>query len=185
MNDLFKPDDTRDALRKIGGLLFGLGALMIYMRKGGIFASQNDARWAAFPLFVVVGAPAAYLYASLLTRPRTGELRPWQAVHSVFGLILVPIALRQFVVVLGGSPGASMNTFWIFGVTAALGFYAGAVVGVRVQLLLGSIASIIAWSALWSALLTDGISAHFGVWRSFCSPGGSICGATTRVEMRG
>ena len=34
MNDLFKPDDTRDALRKIGGLLLGLGAAMIYIRKG-------------------------------------------------------------------------------------------------------------------------------------------------------
>jgi hypothetical protein len=165
MNDLFKPDDTRDALRKIGGLLFGLGALMIFMRKGGIFPSQNGARWAAFPLFVVVAVPAAYLYGALLTTPRTGELRVWQAVHSVFGLLLVPIALREFVVVLGGSPGASLNTFWIFGVTAALAFYAGAVRGVRVQLLLGSIALIISWSALWSALLTGGISAHYGVWR--------------------
>jgi hypothetical protein len=165
MNDLFKPDDTRDTLRKIGGLLFGLGALMIYMRKGGIFPSQNQDKWAAFPLFVVVALPAAYLYAALLTTPRTGQLRPWQVVHSVFGLLLVPVALRELVIVVGGSPGASLNTFWIFGVTAALAFYAGAVVGVRVQLLLGSIASIVAWSALWDALLADGIGAHFGVWR--------------------
>jgi hypothetical protein len=165
MNDLFKPDDTRDALRKIGGLLLGLGALMVYMRKGGIFPSQNQDRWAAFPLFVVVAVPAAYLYGSLLTRPRTGGLRTWQVVHSVFGLLLVTIALREFVVVVGGSPGASLNTFWVFGVTAALAFYAGAVIGVRVQLLLGSLALIVTWSALWDALLSDGIGANFGVWR--------------------
>src|SRR3954468_19050732 len=165
MNDLFKPDDTRDTLRKIGGLLFGLGALMIYMRKGGIFPSQNQDKWAAFPLFVVVALPAAYLYAALLTTPRTGQLRPWQVVHSVFGLLLVPVALRELVIVVGGSPGASLNTFWIFGVTAALAFYAGAVAGVRAQLLLGSIALIISWSALWDDLLTGGLGAHFGVWR--------------------
>src|SRR2546423_2700256 len=140
MNDLFKPDDTRDTLRKIGGLLFGLGALMGFIRKGGVFPTHNEAKWAAFPLFVVVAVPAAYLYGALLPRPQTGELRGWQVVHSVFGLILVPIALREFVIVLGGSPGSALNTFWIFGATAALAFYAGAVASVRARLLLGSIA---------------------------------------------
>ena len=42
MNDLFKPDDTRDALRKIGGLLFGLGAAMIYIRKGPFLYRQSE-----------------------------------------------------------------------------------------------------------------------------------------------
>src|SRR5262249_50811036 len=49
--------------------------------------------------------------------------------------------------------------------TAALGFYAGAVAGVRVQLLLGSIAAIVSWSSFWNKLLSDGIGAHYGVYR--------------------
>ncbi len=164
MNDLFKPDDTRDALRKVGGLLLGLGALMIYIRKGP-FLTVNPSQWASFPIFLVVAIPAAYLYGSILTRPRTGELRPWQAVHSVFGLIFVPIALAQFVDMIGGNPNADLNIFWIFLATAGLAFYAGAVIGVRVQLLLGGIALIAAWTALWDEFLSGGIGAHWGIYR--------------------
>lgn len=164
MNDLFKPDDTRDALRKIGGLLFGLGALMIYIRKGPLFA-LNPSQWADFPMFLVLAIPAVALYGSVLTRPRTGELRPWQLVFSVFGLIFVVLGLMQFVNMIGGSPNAALNVFWILLVTAGLAFYAGIVAGVRVQLLLGSIALIISWTALWDKLLSGGIGAHWGIYR--------------------
>ena len=164
MNDLFKPDDTRDALRKIGGLLIGLGAAMIYIRKGP-FLTVNPSQWAKFPMFLVLALPAIYLYGGILTRPRTGELRPWQVVHSVFGLLFVPLALLQFVDMIGGNPNASLNLFWVFLVTAGLAFYAGTVIGVRVQLLLGSLALIVAWTALWDELLSGGIGAHWGVYR--------------------
>jgi hypothetical protein len=165
MNERFTPDDTRDALREIGGLLFGLAAAMIYIRKGPFFAA-NPEQWAAFPIFLVVAIPAVYLYGGILTKPQTGRLRPWQAVHSVFGLIFVALALRQFVDLIGGTPGADLNTFWIFGLTAALAFYAGFAAGVRVQILLGAIAVIVSWTALWNELLPDeGITAHWGVYR--------------------
>jgi hypothetical protein len=164
MNDLFKPDDTRDALRKIGGLLFGLGAAMIYIRKGP-FLTVNPSQWASFPMFLVLTIPAVYLYGAILTRPQTGELRSWQLVHSVFGLIFAVLALSQFVDLIGGNPNAPLNLFWIFLVVAGLAFYAGAVVGVRVQLLLGGIALIISWTALWDKLLSGGIGAHWGVYR--------------------
>jgi hypothetical protein len=164
MNDLLQPDETRDALRKIGGLLIGLAAAMIYIRKGP-FLGVNPDQWAAFPIFLVVAIPAVYLYGSILTRPQTGELRPWQAVHNVFGLIFVPFALAQFVDMIGGNPNAQLNLFWIFAATAALAFYAGSRAGVRVQFLLGSIAVIISWTALWDKILSDGIGAHWGVYR--------------------
>jgi hypothetical protein len=137
---------------------------MIYIRKGP-FLGVNPHQWAAFPIFLVVALPAVYLYGSILTRPQTGELRPWQAVHNVFGLIFVPFALAQFVDLIGGNPNAALNVFWIFGVTAALAFYAGARAGVRVQFLLGSVAVIISWTALWDKILSDGIGAHWGVYR--------------------
>jgi hypothetical protein len=164
MNDLFKPDDTRDALRKVGGLLLGLGAAMIYIRKGP-FVSVNPSQWASFPMFLVLAIPAVYLYGGILTKPRTGELRPWQVVHSVFGLLFIPLALAQFVDMIGGSSNAPLNLFWIFLVTAGAAFYAGIVGGVRVQILLGSIALIISWTGLWDELLSGGIGAHWGVYR--------------------
>lgn len=157
MKELLAPDDTRDALRKFGGLLFGLGMLMVFFRK------SDD--WSDFVLFLVLAIPAALLYYDgVLTGDLTGGLRPWQAVYSVFGLILVPLALLQFVEMVGGS-GSGWNTFWIFGATAALAFYAGAVKGIRFHLLAGSIAAIIAWSGLWDEILSDGIGAHFGIYR--------------------
>jgi hypothetical protein len=164
MNDLLKPDDTRDALRKIGGLLLALAAAMIYIRKGP-FLPANPDQWAKFPMFLVLAIPAVYLYGSLWTRPRTGQLTSWQVVHSVVGLVFVPLALAQFVDLIGGNPNAPLNLFWIFAVTAGLAFYAGAVLGVRVQLLLGSIALIVSWTALWDKILSNGIGAHWGVYR--------------------
>jgi hypothetical protein len=165
MNERFTPDDTRDALRAIGGLLIGLAAAMIYIRKGP-FLAGNPEQWADFPMFLVLAVPAVYLYGSVLTTPQTGGLRPWQAVHSVFGLILTPLALLQFVDMLGGNPNADLNVFWTFGVTAAVAFYAGAVIGVRVQLLFGSLAVIVSWTALWNKILGDqGIGGHWGTYR--------------------
>jgi hypothetical protein len=137
---------------------------MIYIRKGP-FISLNTSQWAAFPMFLVLAIPAALLYGGILTKPQTGELRPWQVVHSVFGLIFVPFALLQFVHLVGGNPNASLNLFWAFGATAALAFYAGIVAGVRVQLLFGSIALIISWSGLWNELLSGGIGGNWGVYR--------------------
>jgi hypothetical protein len=164
MNDLFEPDDTRDSLRKIGGLLIGLAAAMIYIRKGP-FLTVNPSQWAAFPMFLVLAIPAALLYGGVLTKPGTGALRPWQVVHSVVGLILIVLALRQFIYVVGGTPSTDLNLFWVFGVTAVLAFYAGTVAGVRVQLLFGSIALIVSWSALWDKILSGGISANWGIYR--------------------
>jgi hypothetical protein len=165
MNERFEPDDTRDSLREIGGLLIGLAVAMIYIRKGPLLAGNPD-KWADFPIFLVLAIPAVYFYGAILTRPRTGGLRPWQAVHSVVGLIFVALALRQFVDMIGGTPGTDLNTFWIFAVTAAVGFYAGFVAGVRVQILLGAIAVIISWTALWDKFLPDeGIRAHWGTYR--------------------
>lgn len=162
MKDLLAPDDTRDALRKYGGLLLGLGALMLFLRKGDDYSD--------FVIFLILALPAVYLYGTgVATSSATDGVRPWQAVYSVFGLIFIPLALLQFVSLVGGddaNPGSPLNTFWIFGVTAAAAFYAGAVKGIRFHLLAGSIALIVSWSGLWDKLLGDeGIAGHFGTYR--------------------
>lgn len=161
MSDALKPEETRDALRKIGVVLFGIGALMLFIRKGAI---PGD-RWADFPLFLVLAIPAvAFYYLGVATTAATGGLRSWQAVSTVLGLIFVPLALLQFIQLVGGS-GSNLNTFWIFGLTAALAAYAGIVVGVRFGLLFAAIAAIISWSGLWDWILSDGIGGHIGVYR--------------------
>jgi hypothetical protein len=66
---------------------------------------------------------------------------------------------------IGGTPGAPLNLFWIFLVTAGMAFYAGTVMGVRVQILLGCLALILSWSALWDKILSGGIGSHWGIYR--------------------
>jgi hypothetical protein len=161
MNDLLRPDDTRDALRNIGALLFGIGVLMLLLRKE-TFADD----FGKGIVLIILLIPAVLLYGgSVRTLDATGGLRPWQAVWSVFGLIFVTLALIQLVNVIDESPDASLNLAWIFAVVAALGFYAGAIKGIRFQLLLGGLALIVAWSQLWNKILSDGIGAHFGIYR--------------------
>ena len=161
MKDLLAPDDTRDALRKYGALLLGIGVFMMLIRKG------DD--WSEFAVFVLLAIPAVLLYGGgVFTDKFTDGVRPWQAVASVFGLIFVLFALIQFVDMVGesGDSGKSLNVFWIFGVTAALAFYAGVVKGIRFHILAGAIATIVSWSALWNKLLGDeGIAGHFGTYR--------------------
>jgi hypothetical protein len=157
MKELLAPDDTRDAMRKIGGLLFGIGMLMLFVRKGSDYSD--------FVLFLILLIPAVFFYGEgVFTDKLTGGIRPWQAVYSVLGLIFVPLALLQFLELIDAE-ASSFDTFWIFGVTAALAFYAGAVKGIRFHLLAGSIAAIIAWTGLWDSILSNGISTEFGLYR--------------------
>ena len=160
MRDLLAPDDTRDALRKYGGLLLGLGVFMLILRRG-----EEGGDFVNFLLYAVM---AVYLYSAVFSDRYTNGVRPWAAVHSVFGLIFVPFALSELVDLIGdpGDSSNALNVVWIFGVTAALAFYAGVVKGVRFHILAGAIATIIAWSALWNELLGDeGIAGNFGTYR--------------------
>jgi hypothetical protein len=141
-----KPEDTRDLLRLAGGLVLGLGVLALAQRK--------EADYGAAFFFFVYLVPAVLLFGGgVLTIRDTGGLRPWQAVFSVFGLIFVTLTLFQFVDMIGASPDAQFNVFWIFGVTAALAAYAGMEAGIRFQLLAASLAFLISFMAFWDKIV--------------------------------
>jgi hypothetical protein len=166
VNDLgrfFVPDDSRDAMRKLGGLLLGLGLLMIFVRKSTPALGETWGDWGLLLLLLVTfGA----LYGlGMLGRRNTAELRPWESVLIVFGIFVAPLVLLQFVEAVGGTPGASLNIFWIFAVTAALAAAAADRAGIRFGMLLAAIAVIVSWSALWNKILSDGVGGHFDVYR--------------------
>ncbi len=141
MLERLKPEDTRDLIRLAGGLLLGLGILTLATRKEG--------DWESAILFLLYLVGAVILFGGgVLTHRDTGELRPWQAVFSVFGLAFVVLALFQFIDMIGGNPDAALNVFWVFAVAAALALYAGMEVGIRFQLLLAGLAFVISWMAL-------------------------------------
>jgi hypothetical protein len=161
LKELFAPDEGRDALRKVGGLLLGVGMLLVFFRKGSDALGKN---WGDFALLLVLLAPCVFLYGvGLIGRRLTDGLRAWESVYLVFGLIFVPLVLFQFVQLINGDTGASLNVFWIFLVTDILAVVAALVTGARYQLLLASLAMIVWWSALWDKII--GIGDHLGTYR--------------------
>lgn len=163
LSRLFAPDEGRDALRKLAGLLIGLGLVMIFTRKAD--SSLGDA-WGDWGLLIVVLIAFAFLYGvGLLGRLNTDGLRSWESVYLVFGVLLAPFVLFQFMEAINGTPGTSLNVFWVFLVTAGLAVVATYLTGLRYGLLLASLALIVSWSTLWSRILSDGIGAHLGTYR--------------------
>lgn len=159
-------DDERSVgLRMLGGLLLGVGMLLVFIRRGAggdVFADT----WGDFALLLVLLAPCVFLYGGgMLAARATGGGPTWQAVYLIFGTLLVPLVLFQFVEWIGGDTGSSWNVAWIFLLSAVAGGAAAFRGEVRYGLLLAALAIIIAWLALWNELLTDGIGADVGTLR--------------------
>ena len=134
LSRLFAPDDGRDALRTLAGLLLGLGFLMAWARKSGGLGEG----WGDWGLFITLLIITVFLYGvGLIGRLSTPTARGWQSVYLVFGIILVPVLLLQFVEAVNGNTGAALNVFWVFLVGAAAAFVATLIADVRYGLLLG------------------------------------------------
>lgn len=157
-------DEGGAALRKLGGVLLGVGALVLFFRRAGF-----EDPWGDFPLFVLLALPAVFLYgAGLIALRSTGTPSAWASVFVVFGLVFIPLALLQFVELIGGDSVAPLNIAWVFFLTAVAGAAAGLLADVRFGFLAASVALIIAWLALWDEILSDGIVDDFGTLRGMC-----------------
>jgi hypothetical protein len=158
----FAPDDGRDALRILAGLLLGLGFVMAWARKSG--DPLNG--WGDWGLFVTLLIITVFLYGvGLAGRLTTPTVRAWQAVYVVFGILLIPFLLLQFIEAIGGNAAADLNFFWVLLLTAAAAAFAALVADVRYGLLLTTIALIISLSALWDKVLSNGLVSHYGIYR--------------------
>jgi hypothetical protein len=180
LRGIFETDDEgRLALRTLGGLLFGVAMLLIFLRR----SSFGDP-WGDFVLFLVLLVPCVVLYGSALLgylsypedrATRSGyeegratwypSGRAWQAVYATFGILLVPLVLFQFVELVNGNTDAPLNTAWIFLVTAVAAAAAALIGNVRYGLLLASISLIFSWLGLWEEILSDGLAGDFGTFR--------------------
>ena len=162
LSRLFAPDEGRDGLRTLAGLLLGLGFFMAFARKsGGLGGGWSD--WALFITLLII---TVFLYAlGLVGRLITPTARPWQSVYVVFGILLLPFMLFQFIQAVGSDATADLNVFWVLLVTAAAAAFAALVADVRYSLLLASISVIIGLSALWDKILSNGLFTHYGIYR--------------------
>ena len=162
------PDDTRDALRKLGGLLFGLGALMISIRKGR-FIPINPSHWASFPSswssrFRPSSSTGRRLHRQAPDGRAARRGRPSTASS---GCSSCPLALLQFVDMIGGTRGAAAEHLLdLRRSPPALAFYAGAVRGHPLPAAAGlDRGDHLLDRALGQAALGTASPRHFGIYR--------------------
>lgn len=166
MDDLIRrlaPDERRDLVRLIGGVLLAAGFVAVALRKGSPGITGGD--WSSFVLFLVLGAPAVTLYWLGMLGQQAGEheVRPWQRVFLIGGIVLAPLALRELVEALGGRPGAALNTAWVFALTAGLALVALRRTGATYLTLLAAAAGAVAYLALCDAIV--GLDADGSAYR--------------------
>jgi hypothetical protein len=161
LNALLK-GDQRGLARALGGVLFGIAILVIVIRRTSVIDP-----WGDFPVFFVVAvATVALLGTGLLGGRAAGGLPTgWQIVYSVFGLLLLPVALYTFLNWIGGDTNSTLNAAWIFALVALASFATAIFAGVRAGCLFGAIALLVVWLTLWNELLDAGIGADIGTLR--------------------
>ena len=83
-------------------------------------------------LFVTLLIITVFLYGvGLVGRLSTPTLRAWQSVYVVFGILLIPFMLFQFIQAVGGNAGSDLNLFWVLLVTAGAAGFAALVADVQ------------------------------------------------------
>jgi hypothetical protein len=148
MAQAIQPDPRGDWLRMLGGVLFALGAVILFARKG------DD--WAAFPLLIVVAVPCAVVFGlGALGGLATGEVARWHAVLMVAGVLLSVLAFGQLWDVVGVNTETSGFGFLVFACVAGLAAFASFGVGAAYQALLAALAGIAAWLFFFDMILDE------------------------------
>ena len=153
MASAFAPD-RRDWLRLVGGLAFGIGAVVLAVRKLGVVPGTDP--WSEGALLLVLAVPFVLLYGLGMAGRASGpDAEPWQSTFLVFATILLPFALFQLLAVLGGDADDSVHSIWIFGLMGAAGAAAALLAGATQAGGFGALGLIVAWLAFWDLVLDD------------------------------
>lgn len=148
MAQAIQPDPRGDWLRMLGGVLFAVGATILFARKG------DD--WAAFPLLIVVAVPCAVVFGlGALGALATGEVARWHAVLMVAGVLLSVLAFGQLWDAVGVNTDSSGFWFLTFACVAGLAAFASFGVGAGYQALLAALAGIAAWLFFFDMILDE------------------------------
>ena len=148
MAQAIQPDARGDWLRMLGGVLFALGAVVLFARKG------DD--WAAFPLLIAVAVPCAIVFGlGALGALAGGEVARWHAVLMVTGVLLSVLAFGQLWDTVGVNTDTSGFGFLIFACVAGLAAFASFGVGAAYQALLAAVAGIGAWVFFFDMILDE------------------------------
>lgn len=161
----FRPDDGREVVRVVAGILIAVGCLLLAYRRGtsDYFEDQTS----NFGLFVIFAAPAGFLYgAGILGRTLGGFDRRWQALYTVTGMILMPIALFYLAATIDSGYDETLVAIFVFSASAAACVVAWLIASVRFQLLLGALYAAFAWLAFLDQALSDGLDSDLSTVRA-------------------
>src|SRR5918992_1501842 len=148
MAQALQPDARGDWLRMLGGVLFVLGAAVLFARK------TDD--WAAFPLLIVVAVPSVVVFGlGAMAALATGEVARWHAVLMVAGVLLSVLAFAQLWDLVGVNTDTSGFGFLIFVCVAGLAGFASFGVGAAYQALLAALAGIAVWLFFFDMILDE------------------------------
>jgi hypothetical protein len=148
MAQAVQPDPRGDWLRMLGGVLFAVGAAILFARKG------DD--WAAFPLFIAIGVPCVVVFGlGALGALAAGEVARWHAVLMVAGVLLSVLAFGQLWDLVGVNTDSSGFGFLILVCVAGLAAFASFGVGAAYQALLAALAGIGAWLFFFDMILDE------------------------------
>jgi hypothetical protein len=148
MAQALQPDARGDWLRMLGGVLFAVGATILFARKG------DD--WAAFPLLIVVAVPCVVVFGlGALGALASGEVARWHAVLMVSGVLLSVLAFGQLWDVVGVNTSTSGFGFLIFACVAGLAAFGSFGVGAAYQSLLAALAGIATWLFFFDMILDE------------------------------
>ena len=87
-----RPNDAREVVRIVAGILIAVGMVIVAVRRDSPDYFEDTT--SNFGLFVIFGLPAVFLYgAGVLGRTLGGYERRWQALYTVLGVLLLPVAL--------------------------------------------------------------------------------------------
>jgi hypothetical protein len=144
--------DATDLLRSVGGLLFAAGAVALLIRK-----SESGHTWDDFARLLVLLIPTVTLYVLALGPPKHAstqqDARAWQTVLAVLAILLWPLTLLEALQWLGASTGNSLEDAGVLAITAMLAAYAAQRARVSYAVLLAGLATLAAWSSVWSQIL--------------------------------
>jgi hypothetical protein len=173
--------DLTDLLRSVGGVLFAAGAVVLLVRKSG------HHEWSDFVRLLVALVPAVVLYVlalGVLERPRSEGSRPWQSVLMVVAILLVPVALFEFLQWVGASTRHLLYDASVFAVTALLAGYATKRARASYCALLAGLALLLTWLTVWGKIL-DHASADTYRWLLVAGAGLLLAAAAARLARAG
>ena len=149
-----------DVLRSVGGLLLAIGAVLLLSRKPG------HREWSHLGRFLIVFMPAVGLYMLALGKrehSRGQDPGPWQSVLAVTALLLIPVALIEFLDWVGANTADALYGAGVFAITGLLAGYAARRARASYSALLAGLSVLVAWLLVWGKIL-DHPSANTYRW---------------------